>query len=314
MFPLYCDDNLQKIIAHWFSHMRDEKRFSPESLDRYHKDIAYFLEFSVRHHGGLMTLKTLIDFTASDFRAFLAERHAADQARGSIARILSTIRGLYKFLATKNYGQNSRINTVRTPKLPKRLPRAISPVEADHLLSAMDVLTDESWLQKRNRAIFLMLYGAGMRVGEVLALNRKQIPDGDTMVITGKGSKQRLVPVLPQLRQAMNDYLRECPIPLAANDPLFVGEKGKRLNRTHVANLLQQLRGALGLPDHTTPHALRHSFATHLLHSGADLRTIQELLGHANLSTTQRYTESDAAKLMQVHQAAHPRSNKKMSS
>lgn len=310
MFPLYCDAKLQKIIAAWFARMRDEKRFSPETLERYRKDLGYFLEFSMRHKAGLLTLKTLLNFTASDFRAFLAERHAAEQAKASIARILSALRGFYKYLDLAGHGQNAKIATLRGPRLGSRLPRAISPLEAQNLLDAVAASEEEEWLQKRNLALFSLLYGAGLRIGEALALNRGDAPNDDVMTVTGKGSKQRIVPVLPPVREAIADYIAACPLPLPKSGPLFIGQKGKRLQRTYAANLLQHWRVALGLPDHTTPHALRHSFATHLLNGGADLRAIQELLGHANLATTQRYTASDAEKLMAIHRKAHPRAKK----
>ncbi len=290
--------------------MGSERRYSPETITRYHQDIQYFLSFVQTHTGGLIGTAELLQLQPADFRAFLAHRHNENQSRASIARILSTIRGFYKFMAVKNYGQNSAIAAIRAPKLPKSLPRAIGQEDTEKIMAAQDILPGADWVQKRNLAIFSLLYGAGLRVGEVVGLNFANAPTGDSIVITGKGRKQRLVPILPQIQHAVRDYIKSCPVGMAANDPLFVGEKGKRLHRTQIANMLQQLRGALNLPPHTTPHALRHSFATHLLNGGADLRSIQELLGHANLSTTQRYAQVEIEKMLSIHANSHPRAKK----
>ncbi len=310
MFPQFCDPKLQKTIAHWFEWMQSERRYSPETIERYQKDFLYFLPFMQMHTGGELSLKTLLGLEAADFRAFLASRHNAGMQRVSIARILSTTRSFYKFLAKKEYGQNAAITVIRSPKLPKTLPRAIAKGEAEALLDGSDILSAIPWIQKRNTAMFCLMYGAGMRVGEVVGLNRGNAPVKDTVVITGKGSKQRVIPILPQIQNAVQDYIDSCPLPLAANDPLFIGPKGKRMQRTNVAALIRQLRAAMGLPEHTTPHALRHSFATHLLNGGADLRSIQELLGHANLSTTQRYAHVEVERMLDIHAKAHPRSRK----
>ncbi len=310
MFPQYCTDPLCKIIQQWFAWMESERRFSGESLDRYRRDIGYFFEFQQKHLGKTLDLHCLLALDAADFRAFLADRHADDFAKASIARILSTIRAFYRYLSKKNLGQNAAISIIRAPKLPKHLPRAISLEEASLVINRDNGLSDIKWIQSRNVAIFILLYGAGLRVGEVVALNRDAVPMPDILTITGKGKKQRQVPILPEIQQAMRDYIRDCPHSGGKDTPLFVGVKGKRLNRAHVANLLQKLRIELGLPNHTTPHALRHSFATHLLNNGADLRVIQELLGHSNLSTTQRYAKIEFQKMMDVHNNAHPRAKK----
>ena len=310
MFESYCTDDLAAIFRHWLSFLRDERRYSIETIDRYGRDILYFLKFACAHHGGPLTLDALLQFNAADFRGFLADRHHESMSRASIARIFSTVRSWYKFLALKNYGQNSKVASVRAPKLPKRLPRAINPMEAQYLLQSSANDARDGWIQKRDMAIFMLMYGAGLRVGEVLSLNRGAVPMQDVITITGKGNKQRQIPILPQIAAAVADYAAAIPHSGGKNDALFIGAKGGRLNRTAVANMLQKSRAALSLPDHLTPHALRHSFATHLLQSGADLRSIQELLGHANLSSTQIYTALDGEKLLSVHRAAHPRAKK----
>ncbi len=289
--------------------MQQERRFSPESVLRYEKDIAYFLDFLKRHFGAEPDLKTLLRVEPLDLRGFLSERHAKNQAKASIARITSCLRGFYKFLSIKGYGQNAAIATMRSPKLPQHLPRAVSENQAMALMQKMES-PGGNWQKKRDAAILLLLYGAGLRVGEAVKLNRAEAPTADKITVTGKGNKQRQVPILPEIRQAVEDYLAALPLQLAPGGALFVGPRGKRLQRTYVANLLQKLRLELDLPKTTTPHALRHSFATHLLNNGVDLRNLQKLLGHASLSTTQRYAKMEIEQLGKIHAAAHPRAAK----
>ncbi len=196
---------------------------------------------------------------------------------------------------------------MRTPKVPRALPRPLDVGDALAAVDAAGQLSDEPWLAKRDQALLLLLYGCGLRIGEALALNRRDAPAGDVLVVTGKGRKQRLVPVLPVVREAIAAYLAACPHALPADAPLFLGARGGRLDPAVAQRQVRRLRSALGLPETATPHALRHSFATHLLADGGDLRTIQELLGHASLSTTQRYTAVDVSRLAAVHRRAHPR-------
>ncbi len=289
--------------------MTEERRFSKESVLRYEKDLAYFLDFLKRHFGKEPDLKTLLRVEPLDLRGFLSERHAKNQAKASIARIMSTMRGFYKFLSIKGYGRNAAIATMRSPKLPQHLPRAVSESQAMALMQKMKSPGGD-WQKKRDAAILLLLYGAGLRVGEAVKLNRAEAPTGDKITVTGKGNKQRLVPILPEICAAVEEYIRAIPFELAPHDALFVGMRGKRLQRTYVANLLQKLRLELNLPKTTTPHALRHSFATHLLNNGVDLRNLQKLLGHSSLSTTQRYAKMEIEQLGKIHAAAHPRSKK----
>jgi integrase/recombinase XerC len=220
---------------------------------------------------------------------------------------MSTLRGFFGFLDRRGLGHNAAIGAVRSPRPPRSLPKPLAADEAIEALSAAGELHDEPWLAARDVALFTMLYGCGLRLGEALALERRDAPRGDTMVITGKRRKQRVVPVLPVVREAVGEYLRQCPYPPSPERPLFVGARGGRLNPGVVQRQMRRLRALLNLPDSATPHALRHSFATHLLAGGGDLRTIQELMGHASLSTTQRYTEVDAAKLSAEYAKAHPR-------
>jgi integrase/recombinase XerC len=253
----------------------------------------------------------LLALKHADFRAFLAARLQDGQVKASIARIASTLRNFYKFLERHGHGRNHAVTTMRAPKLPKTLPRAVKADEVQEILDDTAGLSQQEWVQARDVALLTLLYGAGLRISEALNLNRKEAPiANDNLRITGKGNKQRIVPILPEIRRAVKQYLDTCPFDLEDNAPLFIGLRGKRLQATYVANRLQKVRERLGLPPGTSPHALRHSFATHLLGNGADLRVIQELLGHASLSTTQRYTKVDAEKLVAEHAKAHPRSQK----
>jgi integrase/recombinase XerC len=241
-----------------------------------------------------------------------------------MVRGLSVVRSFFRYLARSGRVHNAAINTVRFPKVPKSVPKALSVSDAAAVVKAVGALSRRPWLAKRDIALFTLLYGAGLRIGEALALNRGDVPlpagrstlwragpdagdDGASIVVTGKGQKQRTVPLLPVIQEAISEYLAVCPYRLERAAPLFVGARGGRLNPRVVQARMEQLRAALGLPETATPHALRHSFATHLLAAGGDLRAIQELLGHASLSTTQRYTEVDAERLIKVYRNAHPR-------
>jgi integrase/recombinase XerC len=297
-----------RITADWLEYLARQRRLSAETVDRYGRDFAYFLEFQTAHLGHEPGIEDLLRLTAVDFRAFLAARHNTGQARASIARILSSLRSFYRYVQKQGYGENPAIAALRGPRLAKNLPRAISVQDAKDLLKA--TTHPLPWLMARDRAILCLLYGAGLRVGEALGLNRGIAPMGETLRLVGKGNKQRIVPILPAVRQAVMDYIAACPHHLPPEGPLFVGARGGKLPRNAVANMVQKLRLALGLAPKTTPHALRHSFATHLLNAGADLRSIQELLGHANLSSTQIYTGLDTDRLSALHAAAHPRGRK----
>ena len=223
---------------------------------------------------------------------------------------MSSLRGFFRFLDRRGLVHNPALATVRSPRPPKSVPKALAADEALEALSCAGELHDQPWLAARDVAIFTLLYGCGLRLGEALALNHRDAPRDDAMVITGKGRKQRLVPVLPAVREAIADYVRLCPYRPRPDAPLFVGARGGRLNPGVVQRQMRRLRATIDLPDTATPHALRHSFATHLLAGGGDLRTIQELLGHSSLSTTQRYTDVDATRLERVYKDAHPRARR----
>ena len=301
------DPGLNAAIAEWRNWLADEKRASPHTLAAYGRDLDHFLSFLSEHLGGPPSLADLAALRPADFRSYLARRAAAGGARTSTARALSTLRGFFRRLQRRDLVHNAAIESVRTPKVPRSVPKPLSPAEAREALEGAGTLGGEPWVAKRDAALLTLLYGCGLRIGEALALNRKQAPIGDAMVVTGKGNKQRMVPVLNVVREGIASYLAACPHHLGRDGPLFVGVRGKRLAAGVVQKRMRTLRALLGLPETATPHALRHSFATHLLANGGDLRTIQELLGHASLSTTQRYTAVDDVKLMEVYRRSHPR-------
>lgn len=299
--------DLERVIQDWRGWLKGEKRSSPHTLDGYARDLSAFCAFLTHHLGLAPGLEDLARLTPADFRSYLAARQEEGIGRSSLARAMSTLRGFYKYLDRHDLAHNPAIGAVKSPRPPKSLPKALAADEAMEALSSAAELQEEPWLAARDTALFTLLYGCGLRIGEALALNRRDRPKSDVMVITGKGGKQRQVPVLPVVIEAIDDYLAQCPFALGSEQPLFIGARGKRLNPGVIQRQMRRLRLMMGLPDSATPHALRHSFATHLLAGGGDLRTIQELLGHASLSTTQRYTKVDAERLSRVYQDAHPR-------
>jgi integrase/recombinase XerC len=299
--------DLSKAVTAWRQWLEGEKRASAHTLDAYGRDLAAFLSFLTEHRGGEPDLAVLADLGPTDFRAFLARRSGDGLGRASLARTMSTLRGFFRFLDRQELVHNPALKAVKSPRPPKSVPKALGADEAMETLASAGELHDEPWLAARDVALFTLLYGAGLRLGEALGLRRRDAPKSDTMVITGKGRKQRVVPILPIVQDSIADYLRLVPHGQEAGDPLFLGARGGPLNPGVVQRQMRRLRLLLGLPETATPHALRHSFATHLLAGGGDLRTIQELLGHSSLSTTQRYTEVDATRLTSVYRDAHPR-------
>ena len=302
-------------VADWQRWLKHERRASAHTLEAYGRDLSAFLSFMTGHLGKAPSLRDLERLTRADFRGWLAARASVEMAPTSTARALSVVRNFFRFMGKQGRLANSVLATIRAPRLPHAVPKGLTAAEATETLDAVAELSDEPWIAKRDAAIFALLYGCGLRLGEALSLNRGDAPvslDGETgsITITGKGRKQRVVPVLPAVSAAIADYVAACPFAGAAGEPLFRGARGARLHPRIVQGRLQQLRALLGLPESATPHALRHSFATHLLAGGGDLRTIQELLGHASLSTTQRYTDVDAAALLAVYDKAHPRARR----
>ena len=298
---------MRTAVDEWTGWLAHEKRYSPHTLDGYRRDVAAFLSFLTEHNGFPPGIAELAALKLLDFRAWLARRQAGGLSRASTARALAAMRGFFRRLDRRGLAHNAAIGVLRTPRLPRSIPKALAEDEARDVIEAVGDADTAPWVVKRDMAMFTLLYGCGLRIGEALALDRRQVPRGDAMAVTGKGNKQRLVPVLPAVAEAVADYLAACPHPLKPDDPLFVGVRGGRLQAGVVQRRMRELRRELGLPETATPHALRHSFATHLLAGGGDLRTIQELLGHASLSTTQRYTAVDSGRLAAVYRDAHPR-------
>jgi integrase/recombinase XerC len=300
-------DDLRAAIGLWLAWMAGERRASPHTVAAYGRDLAFFLEFLTDHLGGLPGLEAIDRLRPADFRAHLARRAGEGLDRSSLARLLSVLRGFVRFLQRRGLVSTTALAALRGPKLPAAVPKPLPAGDAIAVLAAVGGIAPAAWQGKRDAAVLSLLYGCGLRVSEALGLSRGEAPRGDTLMITGKGRKERLVPVLPAVREAIVAYLAACPYPLDSAGPLFVGARGGRLGPRHVQRQMAVLRGILGLPDTATPHALRHSFATHLLAGGGDLRAIQELLGHASLSTTQRYTNVEAERLLAVYDMAHPR-------
>jgi integrase/recombinase XerC len=298
-------DDLRAAIGLWAAWLTGERRASAHTVAAYGRDLAFFLDFLTEHLGELPSLAAINTLRPGDFRAYLARRAQDGIERGSLARGLSVLRGFLRFLQRRGLAATTALAALRSPKLPHSVPKPLTVEDAAGSLDA--AAATNKWKGKRDTAILTLLYGCGLRLSEALGLSRGAAPLGEMLIITGKGSKQRLVPVLPAVCEAVADYLAACPFMLPKDGPLFVGSRGGPLNPRIVQRQMAALRGFLGLPDTATPHALRHSFATHLLGAGGDLRAIQELLGHASLSTTQRYTSVETERLLAIYDAAHPR-------
>ena len=301
-----ADAELERHIAAWRRDLGSVRRLAPKTLEAYQRDLGQFLAFLGPHAGGPVSLAMLADLRAADLRAFMASRRAAGIEARSLARGLSAIKGFFRFLEREGVLATEALNIVRTPKAKRSLPRALTVAEARATLATVGDMEERPWVAARDMAVLALCYGAGLRISEALALTRADL-DGPALRVTGKGGKTRLVPLIAAVRTDIDAYLKLCPFALAAGAPLFRGVKGGPLSPRLVQLRMAQLRGALGLPPGATPHALRHSFATHLLGRGGDLRAIQELLGHASLSTTQIYTAVDTERLLDAYHAAHPR-------
>ena len=304
--------DLAAAIADWRGWLAGERRASPHSCAAYARDLDAFVAFVAERRGGAATVGALADMKAVDFRAWLAARFAAGFARSSTARALSVVRGFFVWLDRRGIAHNPHAAAVRTPKQPRLMPRPLAEGDACSLIDEIGALAEEAWIAARDRALATLLYGCGLRIGEALALDcRAAAGQPEMLRVAGKGGKERLVPVLPAVWRAVADYLELRPWPAPAAAPLFVGARGGRLAAGVAQKGVRRVRALLGLPDTATPHALRHSFATHLLADGGDLRTIQELLGHASLSTTQRYTAVAGAEMLAAYRAAHPRAGRR---
>ena len=300
------DQPARALATRWTSHLQHDRRRSAHTVRAYGATAHRLIDFLGRHRGAAVDGATLTSVEAADLRAFLADRRASGLGAASAARELSGVRAFLKY-AAEQQGIPAQLPRTRAPKRPRTLPRPAAPDEAMELAENAAEAASALWIGARDLAILLLLYGAGLRVAEAMSLMASILPIGSTLRVTGKRSKTRIVPIVPAVRDAIDDYVRQCPYPLRGEVPLFVGARGGPLNPDLVRRAVAAARRRLGLPDTLTPHALRHSFATHLLAGGADLRSLQELLGHASLSSTQIYTAVDAARLLDVYRHAHPR-------
>jgi integrase/recombinase XerC len=305
-------EDLALQMARWLSHLRAERRLSPKTLEAYARDVRQCLTFLGEHWGALVTLPRFAALEASDVRAFMASRRADDIGGRSLMRALAGLRSFGRFLEQEGNGKVGALSAIRAPKVGKSLPKPIQMAAAKRFADANERAGEnrEPWIWARDAAVMALLYGSGLRISEALGLKRRDVPlpgAGDVLIVTGKGNKTRMVPVLQNVLALIQDYVAICPHPLPAEGLVFVGARGGPLSPRIIQLTMERLRGALSLPDSATPHALRHSFATHLLSRGGDLRAIQELLGHASLSTTQVYTGIDSERLFEVYKTAHPR-------
>jgi integrase/recombinase XerC len=281
-------------------YLAQDRRRSAHTVRAYEAGAVRLVAFLRAHWGKEITRDNLAGITAADLRAFLASRRGDGIGNASAARELSAIRGFLTFAGVE-------LPRLRGPRVKKGVPRPVAPDEAVALAETVSEEAREPWIAARDWAVLLLLYGAGLRIGEAVALTGTVLPLGDTLRVTGKRDKTRIVPLLPQLREAITAYVGQCPYAIGRDSPLFRGAKGGPLPPGMIRKAVQRARAQLGLSERATPHALRHSFATHLLGRGADLRALQELLGHASLSSTQVYTAVDAAHLLDVYRNAHPR-------
>ena len=308
--------DLAPLVREWIANLAHERRLSDHTVTNYARDIRLFFNFLVDHLGTEPSLNDLKSLKTSDFRAFLSSRRQPMSGKAlsnaSAARTLSAVRTFFRYLTTKRLVDMAALSALRTPKKPHVLPKPVSEDKASEILKQVSDLQEEPWVAARDTAVIALLYGCGLRISEALDLNGQdwerlgQTPK--TLSVLGKGNKERRVPLLPAVVEAIEHYRSLCPFAVTGPNPLFYGVKGKRLNPRLIQKSLEKVRASLGLPDSATPHALRHSFATHLLGRGGDLRAIQELLGHASLSSTQRYTEVDGMALINQYRKAHPRS------
>lgn len=303
--PFNLAPDAAAVVKAWLSSLAREKRVSPKTLEAYDRDIRQFATFLIDHLGAPATSTDLASLPLPDFRSFMAKRRSDGIEVRSLARQISAIKSFFRFAEARGHFHNKAYGAVRSPKLPHAIPRPLSIEMAEKVTRDEDLASDVPWIAARDKAILTLLYACGLRISEALALTEAQLRH-NPMTIIGKGDKGRLVPLLPDVKTLIEGYVDLCPFPLKPTEPLFRGAKGGALSPRLVQLLMQRLRSALNLPDTATPHAMRHSFASHLLGNGADLRVIQDLLGHASLSTTQVYTEVNRAHLLEQYRKAFP--------
>ena len=294
-------------LSRFLDHQRALNGASENTITAYQTDVLGFLNFMTLHKADPQGLAALARISVTDMRAWMASERSRGVAARSLARSLSAVKSFYRWLSEREGFEPTAVLSTRAPKFQKKLPRPLAEDAAKAVLDTVELQSKDSWVGARDAAVVTLLYGCGLRISEALGLTGADVPLPETLRIIGKGGKERIIPVLPAARDAVNSYLRQCPHELVAEGPLFRGIRGGALNPRQVQKVMEHTRLQLGLPSTATPHAMRHSFATHLLTAGGDLRTIQELLGHSSLSTTQAYTAVATARLLEVYEAAHPK-------
>ena len=302
--------HIEDAFTNWLGNLKEVRNLSDNTLISYKHDVKSFIEFISTHTGSEVSIKYLNDMKISDFRSFLSYLRNKDISSTSIARIISSLKSFFNYLLNTNLIESTVVQSLRTPKQKKSLPRPISSELAIETIKHAQDMEKEKWIGLRNKSILMLLYGCGLRISEALNLNFEDINENDYLIIKGKGNKERMVPLMDYVKNDIENYIHECPKNFMKDDPLFVGKRLDRLRPRIIQYVLEKIRHNLSLPETATPHALRHSFATHLLNSGGDLRTIQELLGHSSLSTTQKYTRVETEKLYDAYSKAHPLAKK----
>lgn len=302
--------HIEDAFTNWLGNLKEVRNLSDNTLISYKHDVKNFLEFINTHTGSEISIKYLNDMKISDFRSFLSYLRNKDISSTSIARIISSLKSFFNYLLNINLIESTVVQSLRTPKQKKSLPRPISSELAIETIKHAQDMEKEKWIGMRNKSILMLLYGCGLRISEALNLNFEDINENDYLIIKGKGNKERMVPLMDYVKNDIENYIHECPKNFMKDDPLFVGKRLDRLSPRIIQYVLEKIRHNLSLPETATPHALRHSFATHLLDSGGDLRTIQELLGHSSLSTTQKYTKVETEKLYDAYSKTHPLAKK----
>lgn len=308
-FLVTAAPRLRQAALDWAAYLERERRLAANTLEAYRRDLEQFFRFLTAHLGAPPQLEDISALRPADLRAFMADRRNRGAGARTLARQVAALRSFGRFCERRGHAATTAFAVIRPPKQPKSLPKALSIPETRELIDLADGMPDEPWIAARDTAVLTLLYGCGLRISEALGLTRNDAPTGsaETIRVTGKGGRERVVPVLPAVRRAVEAYIACCPYALEAGEKLFRGARGGPLSPRIVQRAVERLRSALGLEASATPHALRHSFATHLLGRGGDLRTIQELLGHASLSTTQIYTSVDSERLLDIYRSAHPR-------
>ena len=302
--------HIEDAFTNWLGNLKEVRNLSDNTLISYKHDVKSFIEFISTHTGSEVSIKYLNDMKISDFRSFLSYLRNKDISSTSIARIISSLKSFFNYLLNTNLIESTVVQSLRTPKQKKSLPRPISSELAIETIKHAQDMEKEKWIGMRNKSILMLLYGCGLRISEALNLNFEDINENNYLIIKGKGNKERMVPLMDYVKNDIENYIHECPKNFMKDDPLFVGKRLDRLSPRIIQYVLEKIRHNLSLPETATPHALRHSFATHLLDSGGDLRTIQELLGHSSLSTTQKYTKVETEKLYDAYSKTHPLAKK----